>query len=149
MKNNKTLEEILSRTDYETLSKSLLEKVQMIANKIAIKLSRIDEVNKRISVNYKNTDDKYVYVTVMAKAIDAKIHLTFETEGRNKDGYLDTLYKTLCDFESDNAASVNEAIRFLGAAKGIIEKINEIETKKVNDINKTLEDTEEVLKDFS
>lgn len=149
MKNNKTLEEILSRTDYETLSKSLLEKVQMIANKIAIKLSRIDEVNKRISVNYKNADDKYVYVTVMAKAIDAKIHLTFETEGRNKDGYLDTLYKTLCDFESDNAASVNEAIRFLGAAKGIIEKINEIETHKVDEINKTLEDTEEVLKDFS
>lgn len=149
MKNNKTLEEILSRTDYETLSKSLLEKVQMIANKIAIKLSRIDEVNRRISVNYKNADDKYVYVTVMAKAIDAKIHLTFETEGRNKDGYLDTLYKTLCDFESDNAASVNEAIRFLGAAKGIIEKINDIEEKKVNDINKTLEDTEEVFKDFS
>ena len=149
MENNKTLEEILSRTDYETLSKSLLEKVQVIADKIAIKLSRIDEVNKRISVNYKNTDDKYVYVTVMAKAIDAKIHLTFETEGRNKDGYLDTLYKTLCDFESDNAASVNEAIRFLGAAKGIIEKINEIETHKVDEINKTLEDTEEVLKDFS
>lgn len=149
MKNNKTLEEILSRTDYETLSKSLLEKVQVIANKIAIKLSRIDEVNKRISVNYKNADDKYVYVTVMAKAIDGKIHLTFETEGRNKDGYLDTLYKTLCDFESDNAASVNEAIRFLGAAKGIIEKINEIETHKVDEINKTLEDTEEVLKDFS
>ena len=149
MKNNKTLEEILNRDDYETLSKSLLEKVQMIANKIAIKLSRIDEVNKRISVNYKNADDKYVYVTVMAKAIDAKIHLTFETEGRNKDGYLDTLYKTLCDFESDNAASVNEAIRFLGAAKGIIEKINEIETHKVDEINKTLEDTEEVLKDFS
>lgn len=149
MENNKTLEEILSRTDYETLSKSLLEKVQMIANKIAIKLSRLDEVNRRISVNYKNADDKYVYVTVMAKAIDAKIHLTFETEGRNKDGYLDTLYKTLCDFESDNAASVNEAIRFLGAAKGIIEKINEIETHKVDEINKTLEDTEEVLKDFS
>ena len=149
MKNNKTLEEILNRDDYETLSKSLLEKVQMIANKIAIKLSRIDEVNKRISVNYKNADDEYVYVTVMAKAIDAKIHLTFETEGRNKDGYLDTLYKTLCDFESDNAASVNEAIRFLGAAKGIIEKINDIEEKKVNEINKTLEDTEEVLKDFS
>ena len=149
MKNNKTLEEILECTNYETLSKSLLEKVQMIANKIAIKLSRLDEVNKRISVNYKNADDNYVYVTVMAKAIDAKIHLTFETEGRNKDGYLDTLYKTLCDFESDNAASVNEAIRFLGAAKGIIEKINEIETHKVDEINKTLEDTEEVLKDFS
>lgn len=149
MKNNKTLEEILECTNYETLSKSLLEKVQMIANKIAIKLSRLDEVNRRISVNYKNADDKYVYVTVMAKAIDAKIHLTFETEGRNKDGYLDTLYKTLCDFDSDNAASVNEAIQFLGAAKGIIENINDIEEKKVNEINKTLEDTEEVLKDFS
>lgn len=149
MENNKTLEEILECTDYETLSKSLLEKVQMIADKIAIKLSRLDEVNRRISVNYKNADDKYVYVTVMAKAIDAKIHLTFETEGRNKDGYLDTLYKTLCDFESDNAASVNEAMMFLGAAKGIIEKINDIEEKKVNEINKTLEDTEEVLKDFS
>ena len=51
MENNKTLEEIMSRTDYETLSKSLLEKVQVIANKIAIKLSRLDEVNRRISVN--------------------------------------------------------------------------------------------------
>lgn len=149
MKNNKTLEEILECTNYETLSNSLFEKVQMIANKIAIKLSRLDEVNRRISVNYKNADDNYVYVTVMAKAIDGKIHLTFETEGRNKDGYLDTLYKTLCDFDSDNAASVNEAIQFLGAAKGIIENINDIEEKKVNEINKTLEDTEEVLKDFS
>lgn len=149
MENNKTLEEIMSRTDYETLSKSLFEKVQVIANKIAIKLSRIDEVNRRISVNYKNADDKYIYVTVMAKAINDKIHLTFETQGRNKDGYLDTLYKTLCDFDSDNAASVNDAMKFLNAAKGIIETINEIETKKVNDINKTLEDTEEVLKDFS
>lgn len=149
MENNKTLEEIMSRTDYETLSKSLFEKVQVIANKIAIKLSRIDEVNRRISVNYKNADDKYIYVTIMAKAINDKIHLTFETQGRNKDGYLDTLYKTLCDFDSDNAASVNDAMKFLNAAKGIIETINEIETKKVNDINKTLEDTEEVLKDFS
>lgn len=149
MENNKTLEEILNRDDYETLSESLLEKVQMIANKIAIKLSSLDEVNRRISVNYKNADDKYIYVTVMAKAIDGKIHLTFETEGRNKDGYLDTLYKTLCDFESDNAASVNEAMMFLNAAKGIIQKINDIEEKKVNEINKTLEDTEEVLKDFS
>lgn len=56
---------------------------------------------------------------------------------------------TLRDFDSVDAASVNEALMFLNAAKGIIEKINEIETKKVNDINKTLEDTEEVLKDFS
>ena len=149
MKNNKTLEEILNRDDYETLSKSLLEKVQMIADKIAIKLSRLDEVNRRISVNYKNADDKYVYVTVMAKDIDGKIHLTFETQRFDKNEMLQTVYKTLCDFDSDNAASVNEAIQFLGAAKGIIEKINEIETKKVNEINKTLEDTDEVLKDFS
>ena len=149
MENNKTLEEIMSRTDYETLSKSLIEKVQVIANKIAIKLSRLDEVNRRISVNYKNADDKYICVTVMAKAIEDKIHLTFETQGRNKDGYLDTLYKTLCDFDSVDAASVNEALMFLNAAKGIIEKINDIEEKKVNEINKTLEDTEEVLKDFS
>ena len=149
MENNKTLEEIMSRTDYVTMSKSLLEKVQVIANKIAIKLSRLDEVNRRISVNYKNADDKYICVTVMAKVLNSKIHLTFETQGRNKDGYLDTLYKTLCDFNSADAASVNEAMMFLNAAKGIIQKINEIETKKVNDINKTLEDTEEVLKYFS
>ena len=149
MENNKTLEEIMSRTDYVTMSKSLLEKVQVIADKIAIKLAKLDEVNRRISVNYKNADDKYICVTVMAKVLNSKIHLTFETQGRNKDGYLDTLYKTLCDFNSADAASVNEAMMFLNAAKGIIQKINEIETKKVNDINKTLEDTEEVLKDFS
>lgn len=53
------------------------------------------------------------------------------------------------DFNSADAASVNEALMFLNAAKGIIEKINDIEEKKVNEINKTLEDTEDVLKDFS
>ena len=53
------------------------------------------------------------------------------------------------NYNSADAASVNEAMMFLNAAKRIIQKINEIETKKVNDINKTLEDTEEVLKDFS
>lgn len=53
------------------------------------------------------------------------------------------------DYNSADAASVNEALMFLNAAKRIIEKINDIEEKKVNDINKTLEDTEEVLKDFS
>ena len=149
MENNKTLEEILNRDDYETLSKSLLEKVQVIANKIAIKLSRLDEVNRRISVNYKNADDKYICVTVMAKAIDAKIHLTFETQRFDKNEMLQTVYKTLCDFDSVDAASVNEALMFLNAAKGIIQKINDIEEKKVNDINKTLEDTDEILKDFS
>lgn len=46
------------------------------------------------------------------------------------------------DYNSADAASVNEALMFLNAAKRIIEK-------KVNEINKTLEDTEEVLKDFS
>ena len=148
MENNKTLDEILKRDDYETLSKSLLEKVQVIADKIAIKLSRLDEVNRRISVDYKDADDKYIYVTVMAKAIDAKIHLTFETQQFDKDKMLQTVYKTLSDFDSVDAASVNEALMFLNAAKGIIEKINDIEEKKVNEINKTLEDTEEVLKDF-
>ena len=149
MENNKTLDEILKRDDYETLSKSLLEKVQVIADKIAIKLSRLDEVNRRISVDYKDADDKYIYVTVMAKAIDAKIHLTFETQQFDKDKMLQTVYKTLSDFDSVDAASVNEALKFLKAAKGIIENINDIEEKKVNEINKTLEDTEEVLKDFS
>lgn len=149
MENNKTLEEILNRDDYETLSKSLLEKVQVIAGKIAIKLAKLDEVNRRISVNYKNADDKYICVTVMAKAIDAKIHLTFETQQFDKDEMLQTVYKTLCDFDSVDAASVNESLMFLNAAKGIIEKINDIEEKKVNEINKTLEDTEDVLKDFS
>ena len=47
------------------------------------------------------------------------------------------------DYNSADAASVNEALMFLNAAKRIIEK------KKDNDINKTLEDTDEVLKDFS
>lgn len=46
------------------------------------------------------------------------------------------------DYNSADAASVNEALMFLNAAKRIIEK-------KDNDINKTLEDTDEVLKDFS
>ena len=148
MENNKTLDEILKRDDYETLSKSLLEKVQVIADKIAIKLSRLDEVNRRISVDYKDADDKYIYVTVMAKAIDAKIHLTFETQQFDKYKRLQTVYKTLSDFDSVDAASVNAALKFLKAAKGIIENINDIEEKKVNEINKTLEDTEEVLKDF-
>lgn len=46
------------------------------------------------------------------------------------------------DYNSADAASVNEAMMFLNAAKRIIEKINDIEEKKVNEINKTLEDTE-------
>lgn len=52
-------------------------------------------------------------------------------------------------YNSADAASVNEAMMFLNAAKRIIEKINDIEEKKVNDINKTLEDTEEILKDLA
>ena len=53
------------------------------------------------------------------------------------------------DYNSADAASVNEALMFLNAAKRIIEKAKEISVKRSNELIKLLEDDVNVLKDLA
>lgn len=141
----KNLNEILKRDDYKRLTKQLKERVEKIACSIAVKMFALDIEREVIKI-----DD--VQVTCDSVRSNGGGY-DFLAIGRDDDYGTDWYsledvehsYYYSGDFDARVCGCTNkEALRFLNVASKIIERLGEIESAQVEEIQKVLDSTKDL-----
>lgn len=140
------LNKILARQDYVKLTKSLREKCNLVEDVISDKMKELelDGENGGIGVNGMNVFciSNSLFVRTPEKEVDFMIEYR-AVHSNVKDGeeFFDerSSRRFLC-----YPCSNKHALNFLNNAVAIIEKLGEIEQKKVDAINKAIEATKDL-----
>ena len=147
----KTIDEILKRDDYARLTKTLKDRTEEIAVKVRRKMNNLD-------LDEIYVDDLHLIVKEYS-ADHGQYHfdnLSIErhcTDDYNEgyDEYLsledvNESYYAYNDYYCKiKGANNKDALKFLNAAKKIFEYFDEIETQQVNEVNKALEETKDIM----
>ena len=141
----KNLNEILKRDDYKKLTKQLKERVEKIACSIAVKMFDLDIEREIIKI-----DDVQVTCNRVRSSGGAYDFLAIGRE----DGYgtnwysledVNHSYYYCGDYDARVCGCTNkEALCFLNVASKIIERLDEIERAQVKEIQKALDDTNDL-----
>ncbi len=141
----KNLNEILKRDDYKKLTKQLKERVEKIACSIAVKMFDLDIEREIIKI-----DDVQVTCNRVRSSGGAYDFLAIGRE----DGYgtnwysledVNHSYYYCGDYDARVCGCTNkEALCFLNVASKIIERLDEIERAQVKEIQKALDNTNDL-----
>lgn len=127
----KTLQEIISRKDYQRLTVQLKERVEELAVIVRNKMGELDETEV---LDYKISEvhaNGYSYEYLSCRVGSKNLSL----EDINKEYYFTG------DFNCKIiGASNKQALEFLNQIEEILEILDEVETKKVSDIQLALND---------
>ena len=156
----KKVEEILERNDYVRLSKNLVERVEKIAKIVRNKMYHLDI--DRLTVN-----GVTVAITTYYNCnVGSTTFLAMPTEYKNEwNSYYgspqineedELVYTSLENINEDYCvcgdyncrligADCKQARLFLNNAKAILERLDEIETEQVDEVNKALKETEDII----
>lgn len=156
----KTVEEILKRNDYVRLTENLVERVEEIAKIVRHKMYYLD-IDK-ITVNgvtvaittYYNCNFGSTTFLAMPTEYREEWNGSYGRPQINEDDEL--VYTSLEDINKDYCIGDDWNCRFIGAdnkqarlflnnAKAILERLDEIETEQVDEINKALKETEDII----
>ena len=147
----KTIDEILKRDDYARLTKAMKDRTEEIAVKVRHKMQDLDldtiKVDgltltvKEYSADYgQYHSDKLSIERHCSDDYNEEYNEYVSLEDINESYYLAGDYK--CRI---TGASNKEALKFLNAAKKIIEYLDDTESEQVNDVNKALEETKDIM----
>lgn len=147
----KTIDEILKRDDYARLTKAMKDRTEEIAVKVRHKMQDLDldtiKVDgltltvKEYSADYgQYHSDKLSIERHCIDDYNEEYNEYVSLEDINESYYLAGDYK--CRI---TGASNKEALKFLNAAKKIIEYLDDTESEQVNDVNKALEETKDIM----
>jgi hypothetical protein len=126
----KTIDEIVARNDYKNLNEALNERVKEIAEIIRKKMYylQIEEL------------DDYRICEVKANSGFSDDYLAVEDEFAFRSLEADSSYYYCNDFNCHVcAASYHQKLNFLNSCKRLFEELDQIETKKCEEIKKALE----------
>ena len=141
----KNLNEILKRDDYKKLTKQLKERVEKIACSIAVKMFDLDIEREIIKI-----DDVQVTCNRVRSSGGAYDFLAIGREdgyGTNWYSFEDVnhSYYYCGDYDARVCGCTNkEALCFLNVASKIIERLDEIERAQVKEIQKALDNTNDL-----
>lgn len=147
----KTIDEILKRDDYARLTKAMKDRTEEIAVKVRHKMQDLDldtiKVDgltltvKEYSADYgQYHSDKLSIERHCIDDYNEEYNEYVSLEDINESYYLAGDYK--CRI---TGASNKEALKFLNEAKKIIEYLDDTESEQVNDVNKALEETKDIM----
>ena len=147
----KTIDEILKRDDYARLTKAMKDRTEEIAVKVRHKMQDLDldtiKVDgltltvKEYSADYgQYHSDKLSIERHCIDDYNEEYNEYVSLEDINESYYLAGDYK--CRI---TGASNKEALKFLNAAKKIVEYLDDTESEQVNDVNKALEETKDIM----
>lgn len=141
----KDLNKILERQDYVRMTSSLRKKCNQVVEVISEKMKELDleGTDKGMFVNgmriFCAEDTIYIRALEEEQESGIAVYSPVSTQMNYKNFYVEGTG----NFEFFPCSNKN-ALRFLNNAVAIIEKLGEIEEKKVNAINRALEITENV-----
>lgn len=141
----KNLNEILKRDDYKRLTKQLKERVEKIACSIAVKMFALDIEHKIIKVD----DVQVTCDRVSSNGSGYDFLAIGRDDAYGTDWYsledVKHSYYYCGDFDARVCGCTNkEALRFLNVASKIIERLGEIESAQVEEIQKVLDSTKDL-----
>lgn len=138
MDNNINLDAILAKKEYKRMTRKLKVRVEDIAGRICTKMHEL-EITSDLYVN-----STCVKVCTARASVGTYDYLAICSWGSSEWHSLEDInhsYNYANDFDAHIEGATNaEALRFLTVSKEIILKLGEVETQKVNDIAKALQD---------
>lgn len=140
------LNKILARQDYVKLTKSLREKCDYVENAISTKMEELelDGSDNGIVVNDMRIFCVKGYLFVRTPEKEDGCGIEYRQVNSNDNDISDVFSNEADRVFRFYPCSNKHALRFLNNAVAIIEKLGEIEQKKVDAINKAIEATKDL-----